>query len=320
MRLQGLVFALIVATTQLAGAGCGESVPSELRVSGPSGFVRCLALEPPRAREWRVGALSFALADRVLTLNGAGATQRVAVLTGPAPTNDDGARVLRAVKARRAQLVLVLGGLGDDRAHATRTAQALAATGIVTLFVAGGRDEPEVVSAALAALDEDARDRVLEVTALERIVIGGNELVPIGGAPAGRYARSAGACGYTASDLDARAAALGAASAQTRRVLLSWAAASPAPGIERAEAGDAELARFAVRIGAEDALAGWPRELAGRPLPGAGLRRIAPSAGGVAALGPEGGRVPPGASFFSLAASGLAELHETQENRAEIAP
>lgn len=300
LRVLFIVTALAVLTA------CGRSVPSELRVGGARGFVRCLALEPPSAREWQVGGLTLAIEERVLTIRGAASPLHVAAFAGPAPASDDGAQVLRAVKARRPQLVLVLGGLGDDREQAAKVARALAATGLLTLFVAGGRDEPEVVAAALAALDDDERDRVLDVTAIERVVLAGAELVPIGGAPGGRYARGLGACGHDAADLDARAVALGGTPDGMRRVLVSWAAASPAPGIDRADAGDAELERFARRVGAADALAAWPRERAGHALPGGGLRRIFPAVGGLALLGVEGGRAPAGATFLALGPSGLS--------------
>ncbi len=302
-RPRPLVPALAALTLLVA---CGRSVPSELRVNGPHGFVRCLRLEPPSSREWQAGGLSLSLAERVLTIRGTASPLRLAALAGPAPAGDDGATALNAVKARRPQLLLVLGGLGDDPAQATQTARALAATNLVTLFVAGGRDEPEAVAAALAALDAEARGRVLDVTALERVVVGGAEFVPVGGAPGGRYARTSGACGHDAADLDARAVALGGASDRVRRVLLSWAAATPAPGLEGAEAGDAELARFATRVGAEDALAAWPRELAGQALPGGGLRRVVAGAGSIASLGAQGGRARPGASFLTLGPAGLA--------------
>lgn len=310
MRSRRSIVAVLALPSALlvlcALAACGDAVPGELRVGGASGFVRCLRLDEPAEREWQVGALSLAARERVLTIRGATSAPLLAAFAGPAPASDDGATVLRAVKLRRPQLVLVLGGLGDDVAHATRTVGALAATGVMTLFVAGGRDEPEVVAAAIAALDGDTRDRVLDITPFARVVIGSVELVPIAGAPGGRYARSRGACGHDASDLDARAVALGPASERVRRVLVSWAAASPAPGIERAEAGDPELARFAWRVGAEDALAAWPREQAGRTLPGGGLRQIVPVVGGQALLNAEGGRIRPGASYFTLGQAGLS--------------
>jgi hypothetical protein len=296
--------AVLVAFAMLAA--CGRSVPSELRVEGPRGFVRCLALEPPAPRQWTAGGLSLAIEGRVLTIGGVTAPLYFAAFAGPSPASLGTGQPLATVRPDSARFAFVLGGLGDDAAAATRTARALAATGVVTLFVAGGRDEPEVVAAALAALDDAQRDRVLDVTALERIVIGRAEFVPVGGAPGGRYARSSAACGHDAADLDARAAALGGASDSVRRILLSWAAASPVRGIEGAEAGDAELARFATRIGAEDALAAWPHEQVGHALPGAARRWVVPAVGVLAALGPEGGRTQPGTALFGLGPSGLS--------------
>lgn len=311
-----VVLAVLVVLVVLAVlAGCGRAVPSELRVGGPHGFVRCLALEPPASRQWQVGGLTLVLEDRVLSIRGAPSPTNIAAFAGPAPGALRSGRSLVVGGARPPRLALVLGGLGDQRAEAIRTAQALASTNLLTLFVAGGRDEPEVVAAALSGLDEDQRARVLDITALERVVLGPVELVPVGGAPGGRYARTPGACGYDAADLDARAVVLGGASTRARRVLVSWAAASPALGLFGVEAGDAELARFATRIGAEDGLAAWPREPAGHALRGAARRWVVPAVGGLAVLGAEGGRVRPGPMFFTLGPSGLSSGSEAAAPR-----
>ena len=104
-RPRPLVPALAALTLLVA---CGRSVPSELRVNGPHGFVRCLRLEPPSSREWQAGGLSLSLAERVLTIRGTASPLRLAALAGPAPAGDDGATALNAVKARRPQLLQVL--------------------------------------------------------------------------------------------------------------------------------------------------------------------------------------------------------------------
>ncbi len=307
---RNLASALGVAAL-LAAFGCETGVPDALRVGGATGFVRCLALPAPESRAWAVGDLSLDLRGRSLTLRASRGTLRIAAFTGPAPVVRDTSPALRALVAGHADVLLVLGGLGDDRASAEHMARALADTGRLALFLAGGRDAPDVVAAALAALDPDARDRVLDVSSLERVAFGEAELVPIAGAPGGRYARSADACGHVAADLDERAAALGEAGNTARRVLVSWAAAAPAAGVDGAEAGDAGLARFASRIGARDAVAAWPREQAGRALPGAGLRRVVPPLAGFAARTSEGGRAGTGALWLTLGPTGLTAATES---------
>ncbi len=291
-----------------ACGACGSDVPAELRVAGPHGFVRCLALPPPDAKAWRLGDLVLELRERALSVRTPHGALRAAVFTGPAPVATDVRPALRTLVAARAELLLVLGGLGDDRASATQTARALAETGRLVLFLAGGRDAPEVVAAALDGLDAEARARVLDVSALERITVAGTELVPLAGAPAGRYARSADACGFTDADLDARAETLGSGEGAARRVLLAWASPAPAPGIDDAPTGSDALARFASRIGARDVLAAWPREAAGVRSAGAGIRRVVPPIAGFAARTGAGGRSGPGAAWLSFGPSGVTEI------------
>jgi hypothetical protein len=287
---------------------CGSDVPAELRVAGPHGFVRCLALAPPDAKEWRVGDLALELRGRALSVRTPHGALRAAAFTGPAPVATDVRPALRALVAARAELLLVLGGLGDDRASATRTARALAETGRLVLFLAGGRDTPEIVAAALDGLDAEARARVLDVSALERVRVAGAELLPLAGAPAGRYARGPDACGFTDADLDARADALGSGEGAARRVLLGWASPSPASGIDDGPAGSDAIARFAARVGARDVLTAWPREAAGVRSAGAGIRRVVPPIGGFAARTGTGGRSGPGAAWLSFGPSGVTEI------------
>jgi hypothetical protein len=231
---------------------------------------------------------------------------RAAAFTGPAPVAADVRPALQALVAAQAELLLVLGGLGDEREQAVQNARALTATGRLVLFLAGGRDAPEVVAAAREALDAEARARFVDVSGLERVTIAGTELVPVAGAPGGRYARSVEACGFTDADLDARADALGSGEGASRRVLLSWACPSPAPGIDESPAGSDALARFATRIGARDVLAAWPREAAGAVT--AGGRRVVPPIAGFAARTGAGGRAGPGAVWLSFGASGVVEV------------
>jgi len=288
-----------------ASVGCAPDVPSELRVAGPHGFVRCLALPPPEAKNWRVGELAVELRARALTVRTPHGSLRAAAFTGPAPVATDLRPALRALVSARAEVLLVLGGLGDDRERAVEAARALADTQRLVLFLAGGRDAPEVVAAARDALDAEARARLLDISALERVTIAGTELLPIAGAPGGRYTRSADACGFTDADLEARAAAVGNEEGASHRLLLSWASPSLALGVDEAPAGSDALARFATRVGARSVLAAWPREaVSGTPTEG---RRIVPPIAGFAARTAAGGRSGPGAMWLSFSASGVAD-------------
>ena len=300
----------LLCAAALTGCGsCQRGPASDLRVEGPTPYVRCLADEPPDDRSFRMGAFAAEVTDGVLRLRAQGPV-RLAVFSGPAPSTasiDEALALLPEV-----ELLVVLGGLGDSEAQAAATLAALAATDTAVLFIAGGRDDAVVLATVFEDLESEATERVLNATALERIVIGGDALVPIGGAPGGRYARTDTACGYGEEDLRLRAEALGAAGEGERRWLLSWAAPTGlGPGIEGAEVGDDGLASFAETVGAAGGLHAWPRELAGLGVEGGhGPQRVVSPIAGPASERADGTRVLPRPLILRLDEGGLGVAEE----------
>lgn len=267
-----------------------------LRVSGEHGYVRCLALDAPEARTWSVGSLRLALDERTLRIEGAPARAEVAVFTGPVDAGS-----IRALKRTRPDLALMLGDLGPGGARA------LAALGVPVLFVAGGADRHAELE-ALGELTGDARDRVIDASRLRSIRIGKVELVPVPGAPGGRYAISNEACGLGEGDLRAIDEAVGEAETGVHRYLLSWAAPAGGPlsrGLAEVEAGSPVIAELAERVGAEGAIVAWPREHAGEAA-SEPFRAVAPPLGGPWVERADGTRRAPGAMVLVLSDGGLS--------------
>jgi len=292
-------------------AGCGScgSGTEALRVDEPAPHVRCLAGDPPEEGSRSIGDVTLEIEDRELRVAGPNAPVRFAAFAGPAPGRPDLSTALATIRESEVAFVAVLGDLGDDLEAALATLSALADLGIPVFVVPGGRDDAAIVADAFDALPEDAQLRVIDASGLDRIIVAGQSLLPIAGAPGGRYARTDDACGFSGGDLEARADRLGAPEASERRYLLSWAAPAGgiAEGLAGADAGDEALAELAVAVGASGGLYAWPREAAGRVL-GEGptrsevLRRIA----GPAAVRGDGERPAPGPAFYSLGPDGLA--------------
>jgi hypothetical protein len=247
---------LLVLPGCCSSCGCGSAVP---RAEGPTPYARCALADPPEARELTVGALGLTIRDRDLTITGAPDPLRIAAFRGPAPAHDP---IATPIELGGADLAIVLGSIGDDPVSATASLVALSSSRVPLLVLAGGRDDPAHLAAALEALTAQARDRVIDVSALRTIHVGGAVLVPIAGAPEGRYARTDDACGIGQSDLDEIAGELGAREDGPPRILLSWAAPA-AIGLEGGQAGSTAIAALAERIGAELGVHAWPDGRAG---------------------------------------------------------
>lgn len=278
--------------------GCGGD--DDLRVAGEHGYVRCLADAAPEARTWRVGAMRFALEGRTLRIEGVPEQARLAVFTGPL---DAGA--VGALRAHEPHLGLMVGGLGATEAEAAGSLAALTALGAPILFLAGGADGYEATS-AFGGLKGAARDRLIDVSRLRSVRLGGIELVPLAGAPKGRYAISNDACGFGQDDVDAIAGALD--DPDTPRYLLSWAAPAGsklAVGQAAVDAGAPLVAALAERIGAEGAIVGWPDEHAGDTWT-TPFGAVAPPLGGAWVMRRDGSRRPPGALLLDLSQDRLA--------------
>lgn len=331
--------ATLVALALLALVGCGGSCGfggPPLEVAGKTPYRRCLAAAAPGPRRWSVGALQLAIDGRTLSLGGLPPEVRLVAFSGPGPGPALTAHAVTALGAMKPQVALLVGGVGDSLQSATATVQALAKAPFLTLVLAGGRDEPGVLEAALSAVDA-ARDRVLPISALRRVVLGGEVLVPVAGAPDGHYARTDAACGFGLADLQAAAGELGHPVAGERRWLLSWHA--PGRGGAGAVARDARgldlgsdmLAEFAERIGAPGGVFAWPavRPVAvvtdpGRPGSDAGVpanpgQIAVPGLGGPADSLADGGLRPPGFAVLDLGSAGL-QLRAVIETTAPPAP
>jgi hypothetical protein len=213
-----------------------------------------------------------------------------------------------ALRESDVDFVVVLGDFGDTPEALMETLAALAALERLVLLVPGGRDDAEALRDALSSLDEGHRRHLIDVSGLDRVMVGKTALIPVAGAPGGRYGRTDGACGFTASDLEARAERLGERQEGERRYLLSWACPSGgvAVGLSGADAGDDALGSFFETIGASGGVHAWPREAAGRvvgdaPRRSEVVRRIA----GPVAERDDGERPPVGPSLLSIGPNGL---------------
>jgi hypothetical protein len=293
-----------VLAMMLAGCSCGDDADA-IRVSGDEGYVRCLAADAPEPRAWQVGALHLTTSeDRSLRIEGLPRSARVAVFRGPMSAS--------AVHALdRAALAVVLGGIAASRREADASLASLAALEVPVLLIAGGGDRHDALREALAALEGGARDRIVDATPLRSIRLGAVELVPLAGAPEGRYARSSEACGLTEDDLDDVADDLGAPAHGVKRYLFSWAAprgegaSSASRGIGGVEAGSQALRDFAEHIGAVGAVFAWPVE-SPTPREDDPLRvAVGPLAGGWVELA-DGTRRAPAATLLTLTPDGLA--------------
>jgi hypothetical protein len=269
MMLRG---AALIGCILLGGCErCDRGVPSGLRAEGETPYVRCLAGDPPEARKWRVGYRSFAVEGRTLTVGGLPPSTRIAAYSGPGFASDSPESAFKRMAAARPHLGLMVGGVGDRPDTASRTLALAAKLDFPTLVLAGGRDSWKHLRAAFADLDAGGRDRVIDITAFREVRLGREVLVPVAGAPAGRYSLHDDACGFDAEDLKGMKG-VGEPGKGERRWLVSWAAPAESgetPGVARTgqgiDLGDADLASLAESVGAPGGIFAWPRVQVMRP-------------------------------------------------------
>lgn len=283
-----ILASLFVAT----GCTCSGAGPT---AGGATPYVRCALREPP-VIDATLGALHLRSSERVLSIEGASTPLRIAAFRGAALADEPIEAALDAVDG--AALQIVIGGLGDDEAHVESLLRALATLETPSIVVMGGRDHPADLAAALTALTPEERAKIVDASGLRAIRVAGVELVPVAGAPDGRYARDDEACGLGAADVDAIASDLGAAADGAPRFLLSYAAPAPMPGIEGGEAGSALVADLGTRVGALAALYAWPDAAA------AGASQLVPPLAGPPALLADGSRLGPGVLLLDVSATG----------------
>ncbi len=255
-----------VCVALLAGCSCEEDRED---LAG-DGRVLCHRATPPEG-ERRVGDRVLRFEDRTLSIEGVGATVRVAVAAGPlGPELPD------------ADVVIVLGGL-DRPIPDTHT---------VVLAIAGS-DEWERWSEHVR-VDIDTSPGVIDATRLRLVRAGPLELVPVAGAPA-RYAPTDGSCGLDEADADAWD--LEPPPAGVTRVLAGWAAPEAA-GLLGLPAGAPVVEAIRARAHAGPAVFAWPREdpRAVRPAAGPWIVRA------------DGSRDAPGWTRFEVSARGWERL------------
>lgn len=240
------------------------------------------------------------LVGRRLSIEGAPSEWHLAAFSGPVH-----ASAVRSLGGRRPHLALMLGGVGDDDAEIGRTLTALGELGAPVLVIAGGADRHEALERAFGALEGQTKDRVVDASALRSIRVGAIELVPLAGAPEGRYAITNEACGLSAADAEEVASALEDRSADVHRYVVSWAGPSATIGVASVEGGSARVSELIERTGAEGALFAWPSESAGR-IEREPLRVAVRPLTGPWIVAADGSRVAPGATLLTAGREGLA--------------
>lgn len=274
-------------------------------------FQRCAQLDAPESRAWHAGELDLVLEDRVLRVKSKQDSVRIAAFAGPV-----GAALTRhelaSITAAKPQLVIMLGGLGDDEEMAKASLAGLAALRIPSLFIAGGADRRPVIQAAFDDLEDAARDFVIHGSGLRELAIGRDRFAVVAGASDGRYALDDSACGFESDDLTDVREAIEAADTKSSRVwLLSWAA--PAGfGVTRAlggqDVGSEGLSDLAEDIGARGGLFAFPESAVAQVMKDAqrkGFSLVVPRLGRTGASRADGGRVVSGVARLVVNGAGL---------------
>ncbi|MDH5493250.1 MAG: hypothetical protein OEY14_14955 [Myxococcales bacterium] len=259
LLLLGLSLGLLQLASGCDGCSCGGAPRSE----GSHPYLRCAALEVPEGQR-AVGGCEIRIEDAAAALDCEGESV-IAIFQGPgsAPIGDALDPLAQAARA-----AFVLGSLGDDAEQMARTLGALGEAGLPIFVLAGGADEAEALDEALSELGGDAAEAVIDARALRRISIGAIDLIPLSGAPGGRYSRTDGCCGYGPQELEALEDSL---QAGRPTYLLSWAAPAGWPislGMGDVDAGDPLLGAWARERGIQGGVFAWPRGRAGDVLDG----------------------------------------------------
>jgi hypothetical protein len=214
----GRLRSLVAFTLLSQGCGsCGET--AELR-EGPHPYRACLLADAPSSREVSAGDGTLFVDGRRARYVSTSSVVRIAAFRGADDELDDLARAASAIDEEGVDLVFVLGGLGRDETEARTHLEALSRTKRPVVLVPGGDDSLRAIDQALDALPREARDRMIDGRRTHVLEAGGREWLLVPGAPFGRYAYSSEACGYEASDLEARRSGLGGGP----HLLLAWAA------------------------------------------------------------------------------------------------
>ena len=321
LSLLALVSLLCLASGCSCGWGCGAGA---LEVGGDHPYRRCLMDDAPEDGERRIGPLGVKIDRRTLAIDLDSDAVRISIVAD-LPAEAAALEVMaRGLEELSVEIVIVLGGLGDDEPGVTRALAALTALDIPVLILGGGADDAELLEEGLDALEEEDAEKVVNIRGIRRIELLEHVFIPVAGAPEGRYARGEGHCGFGAADLADVADYLGDPVEGERRWLLSWAAPvgdgprSPSLGYGDVEAGSPALRVLAEEVGAEGGVHAWPRARALLPTdatgalllpvgaPSPSLRIVVPPLAGPPAQRADGSRVASQALVFVLGSEGMA--------------
>lgn len=272
-------------------------------------FTRCAQAEPPEERTGKIGALEFSLRERVLSLRGP-TPLRIAAFSGPVGGAFSKGE-LSELAGTQAQLILMLGGLGDTPELAGANLKALAGLRVPVVFVPGGADRLPVVEAAFEGLGDEAGAHLFNAAGLRELRIGKDRLALLPGAALGRYALDESACGFTTDDVSALQKALEEGGEAGRKWLVAWNAPAGwglSTGYGNAEIGSTDLARLAQDLGVRGGVFAYPESQAGETSKGPaeqGFALVVPRLGRSGAQRASGGRVPSSVARLILDAEGL---------------
>lgn len=255
----------------LLGIGCNPCT-SDHSEGGETPYSRCIKQDPHEVPE-RVGSMTLKADGRTLTLSGLPAEPRVAAFQGPgmaATTNSE--PLLRKLIAEKANLLLVLGGIGLDTSVATQHLARLVSIGPPVLFLAGGRDSAETIRDARLGLPAQQQEKVIDVTPFHLLRLAGYSLVLVAGSENGRSAIHESACGFALEDLE-RIEDAAAAAPETQRVLVSWEipAGSPVASSSTGDVGASGLGALRDAVAARFGIHAWPDLQVMRPRSGSDL-------------------------------------------------
>lgn len=290
----------------LSGCCCGSGLTDD----GPTPYVHCTRMEPPAARDVTVGSAHVVVEGGTVRIETA--TPGIAVARGPAGCGEPIVPVLDLIEGTGAGVVILVGDLGDGGGATEEglvaLVDALGQLHLPVLLLPGAHDGAERVRDLVPG-----DGGLVDLMGVREVQIGALTLVPLPGAPDGRYAASDEACGFDESDVGALASGSGT------RLLLAWAGPATgdarSAGLDGLEAGSPLVTRALEVTGAAHGLYAWPATAISVPFDGsarstggatvAALHLTLPRLLGPALEGDDGARAPSGVVVIEPAANGI---------------
>jgi len=296
----------VLASLLLVGCCCG----SGLAEGGPTPYVHCMQMEPPAPRDLTRGPSRLRIEGNRLDIEAD--APRIALARGPAGCGEPLLPALDRIEESAPSVLVLVGDLGGGEGPDSRQAllDALAQLEIPVLLLPGGRDDGEALRAATG--DEGA---VVDLMGVREVRIGPLSLVPLPGAPEGRYGADDDACGFDEDDVDG----LALDAAEGPRLLLSWSGPTTSDlrsvGLVGVEAGSPLVSRALEVSHAAGSLHAWPEIAIGIPHDGASriavgatsaaLHLTLPRLLGPASEGDDGARSPSGLVVLEPSPTGV---------------